>query len=73
VRTVLKSAEPVTLSVARAVLEEAGVVAHELDVHTSVVEGSIGHFIPRRVAVADSDYETARRALIEAGLQPFEG
>jgi hypothetical protein len=37
-----------------------------LDVHTSILEGSISA-IPRRLMVDDDDYATARRLLTDAG------
>jgi len=71
VKTVLKSSDPVAISFAQAMLTEADIASYELDANTSVLEGSIGFFIPRRLAVADSDYETATAVLVAAGVQPF--
>ena len=54
----------VRLSWAQARLREAGIDSIVLDHHTSLVEGSIGA-IPRRLMVAERDYNRAR-ALIAA-------
>ena len=40
-----------------------------LDVHTSVIEGSIGA-IPRRLVVSDEDFERARQVMKDAGEEP---
>lgn len=56
----------VRLSFLRALLADAGIEAVLLDLHTSVVEGSIGA-IPRRLVVAEADASRARRVLAEAG------
>ena len=47
-------------------LTDAGIHAVVLDVHTSVIEGSIGA-IPRRLAVIEDDFARARRVLEAAG------
>ena len=46
----------------RALLDEAGIPMFELDVNMSVLEGSIGIF-PRRVMVAERDYDRVMRIL----------
>ena len=46
----------------RALLDEAGVAMFELDVNMSVLEGSIG-ILPRRVMVAERDYDRVLRIL----------
>ena len=65
-RTVLTTNDPVRLSFLRALLSDAGIAAVLLDAHVSAVEGSIGA-IPRRLAVAEQDWNRARRVLVEAG------
>lgn len=72
-KVVLRTTEPVAFSFAKSVLEEAGIRAHEFDTNMSTLEGSIGFFIPRRLMVADEDYETACQLLLEAGVEPFTG
>ena len=65
-RVVATSNDPVRLSFLIALLADAGVTAIMLDVHASVMDGSIGA-IPRRLVVADDDEAQARRVLREAG------
>ena len=48
----------------RALLDEAGIPMFELDVNMSVLEGSIG-ILPRRVMVAERDYDRVLRLLAE--------
>ena len=61
-RELLRTNDPVTLSWIDALLREAGIGCVILDSHTSIIEGSIGA-IPRRVMVADEDFERARALL----------
>ena len=65
-KNILYTNDVVKLSWIQALLADSGVESILLDVHTSVIEGSIGA-IPRRLAVSDDDYERARRVLEDAG------
>jgi phosphoribosylpyrophosphate synthetase len=65
-RSVATSNDPVRLSFLAALLADAGIDAVVLDLHTSVIEGSIGA-IPRRLMVAPADEARARRVLAQAG------
>jgi hypothetical protein len=65
-RVVATSNDPVRLSFLTALLADAGIEAVQLDMHTSMAEGSIGA-IQRRLAVATEDETQARRVLSEAG------
>ena len=56
----------VRLSWLQALLADAGIEAVVLDVHTSVMEGSIGA-IPRRLMVLERDEARARRVLQDVG------
>ena len=64
-RELVRTNDPVTLSWLQALLAESGIEVVVLDTHTSIVEGSIGA-IPRRLMVAEQDYERARRLIAEA-------
>jgi hypothetical protein len=64
-RELLRTNDPVTLSWIDALLREAGLACVILDAHTSIIEGSIGA-IPRRVMVAEEDFERARALLAAA-------
>lgn len=71
-KEVLRSTDPVKISWIKALLKDAGIEALELDAHTSILEGS-AVAIPRRLAVADEDFEAARRTLEAAGEEPGRG
>jgi hypothetical protein len=57
--------DPVLLSWLVAALADVRIEAVVLDVHTSILEGSISA-IPRRLMVDDPDLARARRVLAEA-------
>lgn len=63
----IRTNDPVVLSVARSVLADAGIMAVVMDSHMSGIEGSIGIF-PRRLMVVRSEGDEARRVLAEADL-----
>ena len=65
-RVVATSNDPVRLSFLTALLADAGIEAIVLDVHASIMDGSV-NAIPRRLAVSDKDERQARRILFEAG------
>jgi hypothetical protein len=66
-RELLRSNDAVLLSLAELLLRQAGIASVLADQHVSVQEGSIGAF-PRRLLVRIADWPTARRVLIEGGL-----
>ncbi|WP_343565012.1 putative signal transducing protein [Kiloniella sp. b19] len=67
---IYRSNDPVKLSWIEALLSEAGIDSYQMDLHASVLEGSIGA-IPRRIMVLGDDYSRAIRILQDAGeLEP---
>jgi hypothetical protein len=66
-REILRSNDPVVISFAQSVLQQAGIASFLADQHMSVAEGSIGAF-PRRLLVDTPDWGEARRHLDDAGL-----
>jgi hypothetical protein len=64
-RVIATTNDPVRLSFLRALLADAGIETFVLDLHASVVEGSIGA-IQRRLVVAEEDYSQAHRVLRDA-------
>ncbi|PKP68937.1 MAG: hypothetical protein CVT82_12950 [Alphaproteobacteria bacterium HGW-Alphaproteobacteria-4] len=66
-KELLRTTDPVKLAIATALLEGEGITAFQMDVHMSVLEGSIG-ILPRRLMVADSDLERAEVVLADNGL-----
>lgn len=65
-RALLASNDPVRLSFLTALLADAGIRAVLLDLHASVMDGSIGA-VPRRLMVSADEYSRARRILADAG------
>jgi hypothetical protein len=65
-RALLASNDPVRLSFLTALLADAGISVVLLDLHASVMDGSIGA-LPRRLAVTADQYSRARRILADAG------
>lgn len=65
-KDILRTNDLVKLSWIQALLADAGIESVVLDVHTSVIEGSIGA-IPRRLMVSDDDHAQARRVMADAG------
>ncbi|OOY19254.1 hypothetical protein BMI86_15630 [Thioclava sp. DLFJ5-1] len=61
-KELLRSTDPVKLAMATALLEGEGISTFQLDVHTSVLEGSLG-ILPRRLMVRDSDMFMAQVVL----------
>lgn len=68
-REILRSTDPTRIAFAEALLQGEGIAAFVLDVHTSILEGSIG-ILPRRLMVADRDVFMARAILTDNGLEP---
>jgi len=66
-RELTRSNDLVWLSWLTSLLADAGIDCHMLDAHMSVLEGSVGA-IPRRVLVADEDFDEAAR-LMAAGKE----
>ncbi|MGD1935298.1 MAG: DUF2007 domain-containing protein [Candidatus Phaeomarinobacter sp.] len=63
----LRTNDPVLVSFAEALLRDAGLRFDVLDVHMSIVEGSLG-ILPRRLAVHEDDASAARTLLVDAGI-----
>ncbi|MEZ5774266.1 MAG: DUF2007 domain-containing protein [Hyphomicrobiaceae bacterium] len=67
-RELIRTNDAVLVSLIEAVLSEAGLVSFVADGHMSVLEGSLG-ILPRRVLVADDEWDEARRLVVEAGVE----
>ena len=68
-KELLRSTDPVKLAMATALLEGEGIMAFQMDVHMSVLEGSLG-ILPRRLMVGDRDLFMARAILTDNGIGP---
>lgn len=66
-KEVLRSTNPADIAFATALLAGEGIAAFEMDVHMSVLDGSLG-ILPRRVMVADRDWFMAASILADNGL-----
>ena len=66
-KELLRSTDPVRLSMASALLEGEGIPTFELDVHMSVLEGGLG-ILPRRLMVRDQDLFLAQAILRDLQL-----
>lgn len=65
-RAILKSVDPVVLNYAANLLSQEGIESAIFDTHASVMDGSMGGFLPRRLMVADEDFPRALELLREA-------
>ena len=66
-KELLRTNDPVLITRIEAMLADWGIGIYVLDMHMSVLEGSLG-ILPRRVMVSPDDWNQARRALLDAGL-----
>ena len=65
-KELVRTNNPVLLSWLQSLLRDAGIESVVFDAHTSILEGS-ANAIPRRLMVADDDYQLARQTMTEAG------
>lgn len=63
----LRTTDPTLIAYATALLEGEQIEAFQMDVHMSVLEGSIG-VLPRRLMVRQSDLFRAREILRDNGV-----
>ena len=66
-RPILKTNDPVQLNYAQVLLADAEIDAIVFDANMSVMDGSIG-ILPRRLMVADEDFEKAQ-GILRDGLK----
>jgi len=66
-KEILRTNDAVLVSAVTALLDAAGIEHMVLDQNMSVLEGSLG-VLPRRVLVADEEFDETRRLLTDAGL-----
>lgn len=67
-REVLRSTNLAEIAFAEALLSGEGIAAFVLDVHMSLMEGSLG-MLPRRLMVTERDLWRARMTLKDNGLE----
>ncbi len=61
-KQLLRTTDPTQIIYAKALLSGEDIDCFEMDVHMSVLEGSLG-ILPRRLMVLDDDLNQARRIL----------
>jgi hypothetical protein len=61
-KELLRSSDPTVIAFASALLEGEGIAVFPMDVHMSILEGSLG-ILPRRLMVRDQDLWRARIVL----------
>jgi len=61
-KQLLRTTDPTQIIYAKAILSGEDIDCFEMDVHMSVLEGSLG-ILPRRLMVLDDDLDQARRIL----------
>lgn len=64
VKELIRTNDPVLVSYLVHRLEEAGIEPFQMDMHMSLMEGSLG-ILPKRIMVVDDDYDDARKILDE--------
>lgn len=68
-RELVRTNDPTLIALVSATLENEGINCFVLDVHISVLEGSIG-ILPRRIMVVDSEYFRANAILRDLDVDP---
>ena len=66
-KELLRTNDPTVIAFAKALLDGEGIECFELDVHMSILDGSIG-ILPRRLMVIDADLALAEQAMRDNGI-----
>jgi hypothetical protein len=66
-KELLRSSDPTVIAFASALLEGEGIPFFPMDVHMSILEGSLG-ILPRRLMVRDQDLWRAQIVMRDNGL-----
>lgn len=66
-KEVLRTTDPTRIAYATVLLQGEDIAAFQMDVHMSILEGSVG-ILPRRLMVRDQDLFRARAILRDTGL-----
>jgi len=70
-KVLLRTNDPTVIAFASALLEGEGIEAFQMDMHMSVLEGSLG-VLPRRLMVRQADHFRASAILRDNGIEPAE-
>lgn len=71
-KELIRTNDPTVIAFVSALLQGEEIDCFQMDVHMSVLEGSIG-VLPRRIMVADRDLFRARVVLRDNGIDVGEG
>ncbi|PKP76031.1 MAG: hypothetical protein CVT84_00275 [Alphaproteobacteria bacterium HGW-Alphaproteobacteria-6] len=71
-KELLRTTDPTVIAHATALLDAEGIAVFALDVHMSVLEGSLG-ILPQRLMVADRDLFLARSVLRDNDIPDGHG
>ncbi|MGC9417908.1 MAG: DUF2007 domain-containing protein [Rhodovulum sp.] len=71
-KELIRTNDPTVIAFVSALLQGEEIECFPMDVHMSVLEGSIG-VLPRRIMVADRDLFVARAILRDNGIEVDEG
>ncbi|MBK1635468.1 putative signal transducing protein [Rhodovulum adriaticum] len=71
-KELIRTNDPTLIAFVSALLQGEEIDCFPMDVHMSVLEGSIG-VLPRRIMVADRDLFRARAVLRDNGIEVSEG
>ena len=66
-KELVRANKPALLSFVQSLLRDAEIEFLLTDEHASIMDGSIGA-LPRRILVADDDFDEARRIMTEADI-----
>ena len=66
-KELLRTTDPTTIAFATALLRGEGIECFEMDVHMSVLEGSIG-VLPKRLMVRQQDHFRAKIVIQDNGI-----
>ena len=70
-KELFRTTDPTLIPFATAILQAEEIICFDLDVHMSILEGSIG-VMPRRLMVADRDYFMACTILRDNDVETSE-
>jgi hypothetical protein len=66
-KELLRTTDPTVMAFAKALLDGEDIEWFDLDVHMSVLDGSLG-ILPQRLMVRDADLAVAERAMRDNGI-----
>lgn len=66
-KELLRTTDPTVMAFAKALLDGEDIEWFELDVHMSILDGSLG-ILPRRLMVRGADLTAAERAMRDNGI-----